>query len=101
MTDTDTTTTASRKTDTAVNIGGRDAPAGMWRPRHAAAELGVSERTLERWRTRLDDRGRPDPYGPPFIRLRGGRFGRIFYRPGAVKEWLLEQEGYAPPPSRD
>jgi hypothetical protein len=45
-----------------------------------AGELGISIDTLGRWETRR--------IGPPCIRL--GR--RVYYRKGAVRDWLREQE---------
>jgi hypothetical protein len=38
----------------------------------AAAILSCSPRTLEAWRRRRDDDGRPAPIGPAFVRV-GGR----------------------------
>lgn len=52
-----------------------------WMPRQELAGIiGVSSDTLKRWETRR--------IGPPCIRI--GR--KVFYRRGAVKDWLLEQE---------
>lgn len=49
-----------------------------------ALQLGVSEDTLRRWDALRS--------GPPCIRA--GR--KVFYRRGAVLEWLEEQEAIAP-----
>ena len=49
-----------------------------------ATELGISVDTLGRWETRR--------IGPPCIRL--GR--RVYYRKGAVRDWLREQEPKRP-----
>jgi len=52
-----------------------------------AALLGVSERTLERWRS--------EHLGPPFVRLVG--LGSVRYRKADVDQWL---EGQLVRPSR-
>lgn len=49
-----------------------------------AGELGISIDTLGRWETRR--------IGPPCIRL--GR--RVYYRKGAVRDWLRAQEPKRP-----
>lgn len=49
-------------------------------PADLAERLGITERTLARWRETGS--------GPPFIRT-GGRFPR--YSPDDVDEWLLSQ----------
>ncbi len=88
MTDT-YTTAADRKSgnriegDTASNIGGRPSPAGLWRPSHAADYLGMTVRTLERWRRA----GK----GPAWQRFPGGRYGIIRYDPNVVREWARAQ----------
>lgn len=70
-------------TDQSTTIS-EDAREGLlddWMPRRELAGIiGVSADTLKRWETRR--------IGPPCIRL--GR--KVFYRRGAVREWLLEQE---------
>jgi len=61
--------------------GQREALLDDWMPRQELAGIiGVSADTLKRWETRR--------IGPPCIRV--GR--KVFYRRGAVREWLLEQE---------
>jgi len=49
-----------------------------------AAQRGVSLRTVQRERAQR--------IGPPYIRL--GR--KIFYRPAAIEQWLLDQEQVQP-----
>lgn len=58
-----------------------DALLDDWMPRkELAGIIGVSADTLKRWETRR--------IGPPCIRL--GR--KVFYRRGAVRDWLMAQE---------
>lgn len=49
-----------------------------------AAARGISERTAQRERAQR--------IGPPFIKL--GR--KIYYRPAAIEQWLIEQEQAQP-----
>lgn len=49
-----------------------------------AAELNVTPRTIQRWHARRK--------GPPRIRMGG----RIYFRAGAVRAWILEQEQAEP-----
>jgi excisionase family DNA binding protein len=61
-------------------------PAALMGEREVAALLGVSLRTLRRWRIDLH-------YGPPAIRV--GRF--VKYRRGDVEQWIEEQRERPPP----
>lgn len=61
-------------------------PAALMSEREVAALLGVSLRTLRRWRAELS-------YGPPTIRI--GRF--VKYRREDVLTWIEEQREHPPP----
>jgi len=62
-------------------------PPALLSEQEVAAWLGVSLRTLRRWRL---EHG----YGPPIVRV--GRFVR--YRRGEVEAWIEEQhEPFGPP----
>jgi excisionase family DNA binding protein len=62
-------------------------PSALLSKREVAVWLGVSLRTLRRWRL---EHG----YGPPIIRV--GRFVR--YHRGEVEAWIAEQhEPFSPP----
>jgi predicted DNA-binding transcriptional regulator AlpA len=60
--------------------------AALLSEREVAALLGVSVRTLRRWRLELN-------YGPPAVRI--GRFPK--YRRGDVEQWIEEQREHPPP----
>jgi hypothetical protein len=56
------------------------APAGFISQHEQAARLGVTIRTLERWRK--------EHFGPPYCRA--GK--TVYYRDGSGEEWLRDNE---------
>ena len=70
-----------RKTEDARPIG--DSSARLLSEREVAERWGISQVTLQDWRSRQK--------GPPFIKL-GGRMVR--YRELDIEMWLIEQESH-------
>lgn len=52
----------------------------LLRPRDAARQLGITEKTLRRWRS--------ESYGPRYVRLGQGLRGRVAYRLEDLVGWL-------------
>jgi predicted DNA-binding transcriptional regulator AlpA len=60
-----------------------DAPEALLTPRDAAQALGLSVRTVERYRA--------DGSGPPFVKLSPGQAGRVRYRRADLESWIANR----------
>jgi hypothetical protein len=68
---------------TSVSQARRNNPDDLLNQKEVAAEWGVSEKALEKWRLTGE--------GPPYIKMGKGRCGRIRYRRSDVSKFVEEQ----------
>ena len=57
----------------------------LLRPQEAARQLGITEKTLRRWRS--------ESYGPNYVRIGQGPRGRVAYRLEDLFTWLEQRAG--------